>query len=214
MLLYVRKLFLLLAVVVPYAASATPPDSLGTSAKQNVWEYSMSGFYYALPTDDDVLMAVGRADRGSLHLEVRYNYEDLKTASAFAGWTLSAGESFTIDLTPMAGVAFGRTTGIIPAMEASLGYSLFDFYVESEYLFDLKDNSENFFYSWLELGVAPTELVRAGLAAQRTRIFQSPLEVDRGVFAQLTPEPGSVSVYAFNLFTDSWFLVVSVEIGW
>lgn len=213
MVLFFRRSLLLLAMVVPYAAGATLPDSLDTPGKQNAWESSLSGSYYAFPTDDDIFMVVGRGDHGSLHLEARYNYEDLKTASAFAGWTLSAGESFTIDLTPMAGVAFGRTTGIVPALEASLGYRMFDFYVESEYLFDLKDNSGNFFYSWLELAAAPTELVRAGLAAQRMRISQSPLEVDRGVFAQLTPEPGSVSVYAFNLFTDSWFLVVGVVIG-
>jgi len=212
MLLSVRKSLLVLAVVVPCAASATPPDSLGTSGKQNAWEYSVSGFYYALPADDDVFMAVGKADHGSLHLEARYNYEDRKTASLFAGWTVSTGESFSAMLTPMAGVAFGRTTGIVPALEASLGYGMFDFYVESEYLLDLKDNSGNFFYSWLELGVAPTDLIRAGLAAQRTRIFQSPLEVDRGVFAQLTREPVSVSVYAFNLFTDNWFIVAGVAI--
>jgi hypothetical protein len=214
MLLYVRKSFLLLAVIAPYAASATHSDSLGTSGKQNVWEFAVSGFYYAFPTDDDVLMAVGRADWGNLHLEARYNYEDLKTGSLFTGRTLSAGESFTIDLTPLAGVAFGQTTGIVPALEASLGYGMFDFYVEGEYLFDLNDDSGNFFYSWLELAVAPTDHIRTGLAAQRTRIFQSPLEVDRGVFAQLTPEFGSASVYAFNLFTDSWFLVVGVEIAW
>jgi hypothetical protein len=208
------KLLLLIVVAAACALCATPADTLDMSEKQKVWEYSVSCSYYALPTDDDILMVVGRADRGSLHLEARYNYEDLKTASAFAGWTLSTGESFTMELTPMAGVAFGRTTGIIPALEVSLGYGRFDFYIESEYLFDLKDNSGNFFYSWLELGVAPNDLIRTGLAAQRMRVFQSPLEVDRGVFAQLTPALGSVSLYAFNLFTESWFLVFGVEIAW
>ena len=205
---------LVLVVCLPNAAGAMLPDSLGTSGKPKLWEFSVAGYYYVLPDDDDVPIAVARADRGALHLEARYNYEDRKTMSVFAGWTLSAGESFTIALTPMAGVAFGRTKGIIPALEMSLGTGMFDFYAETEYLVDLNDNSGNFFYSWLELGVAPTEIVRVGLTAQRTRVFESPLELDRGLFVQLAPEPVTVSLYAFNLFTDSWFLVVGLEFAW
>jgi len=214
MLLCFRRSLLLLVFVLPNAAGARPPDSLGTPVKHDLWEFSVAGFYYTLPSDDDVLVAVARADRGSLHLEARYNYEDLRTGSVFAGWTLSAGESLTAALTPMAGMAFGSTTGIIPALEMSLGYAMLDFYAESEYLFDVHEKSGNFFYSWLELGVTPNDLLRVGLTAQRTRIFQSPLELDRGLFAQVTPELGSMSVYAFNLSTDYWFLVVGLEIAW
>jgi hypothetical protein len=209
-----RRFLPVLAVCLPNVAGAMCPDSLGASGRPIPWEFSVAGYYYVLPADDDVPIAVARADRGALHLEARYNYEDRKTVSVFAGWTLSAGESFTIALTPMAGVAFGRTKGIVPALEMSLGRGMFDFYAECEYLLDLNDTSGNFFYSWLELGVAPTELVRIGLAAQRTRVFESPLELDRGVFAQLAPEPGTVSLYAFNLFTESWFLVIGLELAW
>jgi hypothetical protein len=207
-------LLLLLAVVLPDATSATPPDSLGPDGKQIQWKFSAAGSYYAMPADDDILIGVFRGDLGNLHLEARYNYEDLKTASLFAGWILSAGESFTIALTPMAGVAFGRTTGIVPALEASLGYGMFDFYGESEYLLDVNDRSGNFFYSWFELGIAPDDLFRAGLVAQRKRIIQSALVVDRGLFAQLTPGSATVSLYAFNLFTESWFLVIGLGVSW
>ena len=205
---------LLLAPALPSAAGATPSDSLHSAGEPVPWEFSVQGYYYVFPADRDVFIPVASADFGNLHLEGRYNYEDLKTASLFAGWSLSTGDAFTIELTPMAGVAFGRTTGIVPGLEASLGYGMFDFYVESEYLFDLNDNAGNFSYSWLELAVTPIDLVRAGLTAQRTRVFQSPLEVDRGLFAQLTREPGSVSLYAFNLFTDSWFLIVGLGLSW
>ncbi len=207
-------LLLLVAVLLPDAAGAPPPDSLDANGKQSRWEFSAAAYYYALPADNDILIGVFTQDLGNLHLEARYNYEDRNTASVFGGWTFSSGESFTIALTPMAGVAFGRTAGVVPALEMSLGYSMFDFYGESEYLFDVNDRSGNFFYSWLELGIAPTELLRAGLTAQRTRVFQSPLDVDRGLFAQLKPQPGTVSLYAFNLFTESWFLIVGFEIEW
>jgi hypothetical protein len=210
--MFLRMLPLLLFLL-PNAASSSPADSLGAGAGPTRMEFSVAGYYYAFPADDDLAMAVARANRGTLHLEARYNYEDRRTASVFAGWNFAAGETFTIELTPMAGFAFGNTGGIIPALEMSVGYGPLDLYAEGEYLFDLRDSEGNFAYTWLELGFTPADPIRAGLVAQRTRIFRSPLEVDRGLFAQVKPGPTTVSVYAFNLFTDSWFLTIGFEIS-
>jgi hypothetical protein len=205
----------LLMLLLPCIAQSTPPDSVAAGSTHTVpWDFSLAASYYSFPFDEDIAMVVGRAQRGSLHLEGRYGYEDRRTASLFAGWTFSKGEDFTIEVTPMGGVAFGNTRGIIPALEMSLGYRAFDFYAETEYLFDLNDKSGNFAYTWLELAVSPTELLRTGLVAQRTRVFQTPLDLDRGVFAQLKPGPAILSLYAFNPFTDSWFLTLGLEIDW
>jgi hypothetical protein len=210
--MFLRSLLLaaLLGLDVAYALQA---DSLGAAAGPTPTEISVSGYYYAFPADDDLVMAVARADRGALHLEARYNYEDRRTASVFAGWNLAAGETFTIELTPMAGVAFGNTGGIIPALEMSLGYGPLDLYAEGEYLVDLRNSEGNFAYTWVEFGFTPGDPLRAGLVAQRTRIIRSPLEVDRGIFSQLIHGPATVSVYAFNLFTESWFLTIGFEIS-
>jgi hypothetical protein len=202
-----------LLLLLPNAAFSVPADSLGAPAGPTPIEFSVAGYYYAFPADDDLVMAVARADRGTLHLEARYNYEGRRTASVFAGWNFSAGESFTIDLTPMAGFAFGNTRGIIPALEMSLGYGSLDLYAEGEYLFDLQDSEGNFAYTWLELGFTPANPLRAGLVAQRTRVFRSPLDVDRGLFVQVMPGPATVSLYAFNLFTESWFLTIGFAIS-
>jgi hypothetical protein len=207
------KMLPLLLLLLPYAVFSSPADSLGTPAIPAPMEFSVAGYYYAFPADDDLAMAVARANLGTLHLEARYNYEDRRTASVFAGWNFAAGESFTVELTPMAGIAFGNTSGIIPALEMSLGYGPLDLYAEGEYLFDLHDSEGNFAYTWLELGFTPADPLRAGLVAQRTRVFRSPLEVDRGLFAQVMPGPATVSVYAFNLFTESWFLTIGFEIS-
>jgi hypothetical protein len=204
-------LFALLLCGIARAGSA---DTLTTSGTLNPWEFSVAGSYYAFPDDPDLFMVVASANRGLLHLEARYNYEARQTASAFAGLNFSSGQDFTVDLTPMAGFAFGDTRGLIPALELSLGYGLFDFYGEGEYLFDLNDKAGNFAYTWLELGATPMEYLRAGFVAQRLRIFQSPLDIDRGVFIQGNIGPGSVSLYAFNMFTDSWFVVIGVGLTW
>jgi hypothetical protein len=208
-----QKMLPALLLLLPNAAFPSPADSLGTPASPAPMTFSVAGYYYAFPADDDLVMAVARANRGVLHLEARYNYEDRRTASVFAGWNFAAGETFSIELTPMAGIAFGNTVGIIPALEMSLGYGPLDLYAEGEYLFDLHDSEGNFAYTWLELGFSPADPIRAGLVAQRTRIFQSPLEVDRGLFAQVKPGPTTISVYAFNLFTGSWFVTIGFEIS-
>jgi hypothetical protein len=196
------------------AVSAMPLDSLKGENSSPPWSFSVAGYYYVIPDDDDFMYGVGTADRGSLHLEGRYNYEGPKTGSLFAGWKISAGETFTIEVTPMVGVAFGQTFGIIPALEMSLGYGIFDFYDESEYLIDLGDKESSFFYSWLELGVSPSDLFRCGLAAQRMRVVQSPLEIDRGLFLQVNPAPTSLTVYALNPFTEYWLVLVGAKIAW
>ncbi len=204
----------LLVALFPGTGGAAPPDSTAVPGDGPPWEFSMEALSYVRPVGEDVPVLTATADFGSIHLESRYNYEDLKSASIFAGWTFSMGESCAFALTPMAGVAFGRTTGVVPALEASFEYGVFDCYVESEYLLDVDEPSEGFFYSWLELGVAPFELLRLGAMTQWTKSSQSPLELDGGPFVQLTPAQGTVSVYALNLFTDSWFVVVGLEIVW
>jgi len=201
-------LALLVGASVAYAG--VPEDSTAAGASP-VWDGSVSLFYYALPQDTDFPLVVGTADRGALHGEVRYNYEDLKTVSIFGGWNIEGGESVEFLLTPMAGVAFGQTTGLIPALELSLAAGAFDLYVEGEYLFDLEDGEASFFYTWSELGVTLGP-VRTGLTAQRQRIFQTPLEIDRGLFAQLMQGPATVSFYAFNIATESSFLIFGLAV--
>ncbi len=197
----------------PLAAIGMPSDSSNAESPHVPWDVSVSGYYYVVPDEDDFLIAIGSADRGSLHIEARYNYEDLKTGSLFAGWKIPTGEEFTAEFTPMLGAAFGRTTGVIPALEISLAYDIFDLYDESEYLVDLQDEGSSYFYSWLELGVTPVDMFRFGVTAQRLRAAETPLEVERGLFMQMMPEHATVGLYAFNLTSDYWFFIFSFGIA-
>ena len=194
-------------------AAESSPDTTGSKIGSRAWGFSVSANNYLLPFDPDILVLVGTADRDHLHLEARYNYEGVKVGSGFVGWNFSGGQTVEFTAIPMAGVAFGRTNGLIPALKLSVGYGIADVYAEIEYLYDLDDSEGNFFYSWWELGFTPVDMIRAGAVAQRTRIVRTPLDVDRGIFAQFVREPVSVSLYAFNLFTNSWFLVAGVAVA-
>ena len=120
------------------------------------------------------------ADRGWLHLEARYNYEALDTGSAWVGYNFSGGEKLAWEFTPMLGGVFGDTTGIAPGYKGSLSWWKLELYSEGEYVFDTGSSSDSFFYNWSELTLAPVEWFRFGLVTQRTRVYKTDRDIQRG----------------------------------
>ncbi|MGH7492218.1 MAG: hypothetical protein ACREOO_07470 [bacterium] len=92
------------------------------SAALHVWSFYASGYAYFVPDDQDYLAPIFTADRGRLHLEARYNYEDLETGSVFLGWNFSVGDELSLEATPMIAGIFGNTAGIAPGYKFTLGY--------------------------------------------------------------------------------------------
>ncbi|HKQ24875.1 MAG TPA: hypothetical protein VJT81_10580 [Burkholderiales bacterium] len=188
-----------LAYAAPDSVDASSPTS---SAQAPGWAFSATGMYYFPPDQDSFLLVVGTADRGSLHLEARYNYEALDTGSLFAGWTFSGGDKLTYELTPILGAVFGATQGVAPGFEASLAYGIADFYIEAEYLHDFSNSEDSYTYAWSELGFTPLEWLRFGLVGQRTRVYSSDLDIQRGGFVQIISGKMTFGLYVFNP-TDS-----------
>jgi hypothetical protein len=162
------------------------------------WAYSATGMYYSFRDQDDFLLAVATADRGPLHLEARYNYEAIDSGSLFVGWKFSGGEKLTYELTPILGGVFGQKEGIAPGLEAAVAYGIADFYMEAEYVRDLEVRQDSFTYAWSELGLSPLEWLRFGLVGQRTTVYQSDRDIQRGLFAELMYHKMSLGLYVFN----------------
>ena len=178
------------------SGSTSLPDSRSTKP---TWSYAATGMYYSLPDQSDFLLAVAMAERGPLHLEARYNYEALDAGSLYVGWKFSGGKSLTYDLTPIIGAVFGAKQGLAPGFEASVVYGITDFYTEAEYMYDTNANEDSFTYAWSELGFTPLEWLRFGLVGQRTRVYNSDRDIQRGGFAQLiTPHKVTLGLYVFN----------------
>ncbi len=164
---------------VPVSATTnTPPE-----ADEKAWSFSASAYTYFVPDDRDYVQPTFTADRGWLHLEARYNYEALDTGSAWVGYNFSGGETLAWELTPMLGGVFGDTTGIAPGYKGSLGWRKLELYSEGEYVFDTGSSSDSFFYNWSELTLAPVEWFRFGMVTQRTRVYQTDRDIQRGVLA-------------------------------
>jgi hypothetical protein len=170
----------------------------GVSAPANPWSFSISAYGYIVPDSRDYVQPTVTADHGWLHLEGRYNYEALDTGSAWVGYNVSGGSNFTWQVTSMVGGVFGDLNGIAPGYTANLGWWKLQLYSSGEYVFDVGDSSQSFFYNWSELSISPVSWFRVGMVTQRTRAYQTDRDIQRGVLAGFTYKNASVTGYVFN----------------
>jgi len=177
-----------------FAQSATPPPADDEPA----WEFSVAGATYFFDVADNYLQPTFTADHDWLHLEARHNYEALDTGSAWIGYNFSGGETVTWELTPMLGAVFGATDGVAPGYKGSIGWKKLEFYSEGEYVFDAGETADSFLYNWSELTFAPVESFKFGLVTQRTRVYQTDRDIQRGLFAGVSYKQLYVAGYLMN----------------
>jgi hypothetical protein len=190
----------------------TPPAQTEPSDDET-WSFSASAYTYFVPDSGNYVQPTFTADRGWLHLEARYNYEALDTASAWVGYNVSGGETVEWEFTPMLGGVFGDTAGVAPGYKGSLSWWKLEFYSEGEYVFDTGDSSDSFFYNWSELALAPVDWFRFGLVTQRTRAYQTDREIQRGALVGFTYKIVDVSAYVFNPDDEEPTFVLAVGLS-
>ena len=179
------------------STNPAPDDDAGGDEKQ--WDFSLSAYAYFVPDDDDYIQPTVRADRDWLHLEARYNYEDLDTASVWLGYNWSVGgEELSLDFTAMVGGVFGDTDGVAPGYELTLTWKKLQLYSEAEYVIDCHDSSDSFFYTWTELTYAFTDWIRAGGVIQRTKAYDTDFDIQRGFMVGLTYKDLDFTFYLLN----------------
>ena len=171
---------------------------------------AVTGYYYSMRDQPDFGVGVGTLDRGSLHLELRYNYEAHDAGSAFVGWKFAGGDDVTFEFTPILGTMFGAARGVVPGVEASLGWRDFDAYIEAEYVRDRNQPAPGYYYVWSELAWKPVRWLRIGLVGQRTHEVETGRTIQRGVFAQATVDRFTLSLYAFNPSDASRYVIVAL----
>lgn len=190
------------------ALASAPAFASEAPAAAREWAFSVAGNGYLLPGEDDLYLGVATADRRSLHLETRYNYEARNTWSFWGGWTWSTGAGVEFEITSMLGAVTGGTDGIAPGFETSLAWKRLDVYSEAEYIFDAHDRANDFTYAWSEVAVKPVDWLRVGVVGQRTRLVEDGLDVQRGFLAQAFVGRWTLGVDWFNPWGDEAFTVI------
>jgi hypothetical protein len=186
---------------------------LATETDEPAWTFSVSAYAYIVPGNDDYLQPTFTTDRDWLHLEARHNYEAFETGSIWAGYNFSVGEKVTFEATPMLGGVFGATTGIAPGYKATLSWTKLAFYSEGEYLFDTNASADSFFYAWSELTWSPVDWCRMGLVGQRTKVYETDRDIQRGVLVGFSSERVDFNTYFFNLDDRSHTVVVALGVN-
>jgi hypothetical protein len=198
-----------LLTLVLLASQAAGQAAMPHESEDN-WSFSAFAYGYSVPDDDNYLQPTVTADRGWLHLEARYNYEDQDTGSLWVGYNFSGGDEFAWEITPMVGGVFGDTSGIAPGYKGSLAWRKLELYSEGEYVIDSDDSSDNFFYNWSELTFAPLDWFRFGLVTQRTRAYETDRDIQRGLLAGVSLSNLDLTVYYFNPDDSDATVVVGV----
>lgn len=207
-----RRLVAIIAIV---ATSHAQADGSGDTKQREApaWTFSLTAFPTKVRGGDNYTSAIAIANRGSLQLEARYNYEAVGARSAFVGWTFSGGDEVAWEVTPLVGGAWGSVEAFVPGVEASLSWRRLDVYVEAEYVRDTSERDDSYFYAWTELGFRPVEWLRLGLAGQRTRAYGGERDYQHGPFAQFTWGPLTVGGYWFNPGSSEQVVVGSIGVS-
>jgi hypothetical protein len=122
----------------------------------------------------------------------------MDTGSAWVGYNFGGGEKLAWELTPMLGGVFGHTAGLAPGYKGSVSWWKLELYSEGEFLWDLGDSSDSYFYNWSELSLWPVDWFRIGFVAQRTRLYESDLEIQRGILAGIAYKKLAFTTYVLN----------------
>jgi hypothetical protein len=183
------------------------------AADAEPWEYSLTVDGYIIESEDGYASPTFTADHNWLHVEARYNYENFRTGSLWMGYNFSWGKTWQFAITPMVGGVFGRTNGIAPGCEASLSWRKLTLSIDNEYVFDTTSKSGNFYYTWPQITYQPTNWLKFGGVAQRTRVFQTNLDVQRGFFVGFMHKKLEFTTYVFDPGTSSTSVVLEMGVS-
>ena len=190
-----------------YLVNGQEKDTTSSSG----WNHSAAVNFYIF-RDDFFVLPVYKVNKGWLHLEARYNYEDRNTFSAWFGYNFTGGNKFQYSITPMVGGLAGNTNGIAPGLELDFEFYRFEFYSESEIVFDLQ-SKEDFFYNWTEFTYSPLDWLWFGLSFQRTRFYQNDLYFQPGFEVGGGYRWFGLTAYVFNLGFDDPYGIITLSVS-
>ena len=181
-----------------------------TCFSQRPWEAGMELYGNIVPHEPFSLTPMVYYNSEVFYAEARYNYEELHTASLYVGKYFSQEGKLSFDIAPLLGIVAGALEA--GSVGASLEFRLgrWKWSVLPQYTFSWLDQTESFFYSWSELTFAATEWFALGPAAQRTKLFDTPFEIDSGLILSFNHKQWSMPLYCFNPWDDERYLMIGM----
>jgi hypothetical protein len=200
-----------LTLLLPPTFEAPLEDPQPAVASESKWTTSISTFWTDPPHDSGYLSGILYADRGALHLEAHWAYEDRDTLSVFAGKNIPIEGDISGSFVPRIGYATGDSDGIVPALALELGWEALTFSTDIEWLIGTSSETDDFIYSWNEFTWDINERFTVGLVGQRTNVFDQELSVDRGFLFGVGFGQMRATAYFFNPDQDDPYFSLAFE---
>jgi hypothetical protein len=156
-------------------------------------------------------------------LKLRYNYEVANTFFASVGYDFGNDSSLVWwSIRPYFGTSFSKPADIAPELTFDIGYGLFGFSGDVEYLASLNHPSETSsvqqsgadtsqLYMWAEAYISPTNWMYTGITAQRNQFFHSTNVVDAGVIVGFMPGSFDLSLQASSFWNSNRYFILGVS---
>ena len=169
------------------------------------------------------LTPLALAEWRNILLKLRYNYEVANTFFASIGYDFGNDSSMVWwSIRPYFGTSFSKPTDIAPELTFDIGYGLFGFSGDLEYLTSLDHPSESSharqsetdtsqLYMWAEVYINPTDWMYTGITAQRNQFFHSTNVVDAGVIVGFMPGSFDLSLQASSFWNSNRYFVLGAS---
>ena len=197
--------FFFLVFSVRLVALPQSADSLKT------WEATV-GVDNSLITGIYLVGVSASFDRKWLHTEIGFCEDDVNTFSAKVGYNFSGGGKLQFRVTPLIGFMVGKSYGLLPGASLELDYGKFTFTGSSSIIiYSSAKRDESYIYGSYELDYAITDFLYVGIAAARTKLYQTKRSLDPGFGTGLTLGDFTLSGYVYDLFLGTPFYTASLS---
>ena len=106
-------------------------------------------------------------------------------------------------------LTFTGAISVATGLEFTLSLGRFELYSEMEYLFDANTSENNFYYNWSDLTYSPTDWLWVGISGQRTRLYETDLDIQRGLILGGGWKNLELTTYFYNIGTDDHFILLT-----
>jgi hypothetical protein len=146
------------------------------------------------------------------YAETRYNYEAENTLSLYMGKTFENRSAFSYAVSTMAGAVIGEFNGGAAAVNADVEYKQIFFSLQTQYTFSVQNSSENFIYTWSDIGYRPLPWLSAGLSLQQTNLCNAKSE--KGAFIKLELGAWTFPFYIFQPQRSDRYAIMGLNFTW
>jgi hypothetical protein len=148
------------------------------------------------------------------YAEGRYNYEAANTFSLYGGKTFKKESVISSSLTGLLGAVAGEFNGGAVAANAEIEYKKFTLSFQSQYSFSVENKMDNFIYLWSDISFQTTYWLSAGLSLQQTKLYQTKVETEKGIFATARFGKWEFPIYIFNPDKNERYVLLGINFSW